>query len=568
MENGNLIIKNGIVFDPVAGIKGEKKDIFIVNGRISEREPKNAKVIDAGNRLVLPGAIDIHSHYAGGKETAGRILRPEDNLRFTLNKRNSLRSGTGFSIPSSFTAGYLYAKLGYTTAFTPAMPPLFARHTHEELADVPILDKGAYPTYDGNWFVMKYVKEKDINMLAACIAWFLTATKGFVLKLVNPGGTENWAWGRNIISPKDRVVHFDVSSEEIIKSCAIANEKLDLPCSVHVHPNNLGKPGNYEITLQTLELMQGVENKERQSFYLAHAQFHSYGGDSWKNFESKADEIASHVNAKDNIVIDTGNVTLDETTTMTSDGPMEYFLSSLTHLKWVNKDVELETAPGVTPYIYSRKLGVCAIQWAIGLELALLIKDPFKVMLGTDHPNGGPFIRYPRIISWLMSREYREKEMQTMNKAVEKRAIIASIDRELDFYEIACITRATQARALRLRDKGTLREGAIGDVAIYDINPLDVDPGKEYERIEKAFSRALYTIKEGNIVVKDGEVISNARGSTHWCNVMLSEKIRSELVKDLDYYFRRFYSVNLENYPVEMDYIEKSAPVNIRAELD
>jgi len=33
---------------------------------------------------------------------------------------------------------------------------------------------------------------------------------------------------------------------------------------------------------------------------------------------------------------------------------------------------------------------VNALQWAIGLEIFLLVKDPWRVVLTTDHPNGGP----------------------------------------------------------------------------------------------------------------------------------------------------------------------------------
>jgi len=45
--------------------------------------------------------------------------------------------------------------------------------------------------------------------------------------------------------------------------------------------------------------------------------------------------------------------------------------------------------------------------WAIGLELALLTKDPWQCMLSTDNPNGAPFVKYPEIIALLMSRRFR-----------------------------------------------------------------------------------------------------------------------------------------------------------------
>ena len=136
------IIKNGHVFDPLNNIKGEKKEICIKDGKIVDKvNEKNAQKIDAQNMIVMPGGIDIHSHISGGKVNAGRLFRPEDSIRNIVPKTSVTRSGTGFSVPSTFLTGYMYANMGYTTVMSPAMPPLMGRHTHEELNDTPIIDK-------------------------------------------------------------------------------------------------------------------------------------------------------------------------------------------------------------------------------------------------------------------------------------------------------------------------------------------------------------------------------------------------------------------------------------------
>ncbi len=562
-----LEVRNGTVYDPLNNIRGEKKDILISDGRVVEKLKGKAEVIDASGRVVMPGGIEIHSHFAGGKETAGRLFRPEDGARVVYRRMDGVRAGSGYSMPSSFTAGYLYAQMGYTTANTPAMPPLFSRHTHEELCDVPIVDKAAYPTYDGNWFMMRYLKEGDKDKLAACAAWFMRATKGLVIKLVNPGGTENWGWGRNAIDIDDNIIGFDVTPAEMVKGLAEANERLRLPHSIHVHPNNLGKPGNFDTTLRTLELARPIKSNGRQSIYLTHAQFHSFGGDSWKNFESKAEDVAKYINSCDHVVCDTGNVTLDETTTMTSDGPMEYFLHNLTHLKWMNKDVELETAPGITPFIYSRKNPVHSIQWAIGLELALLIDDPFKVLLATDHPNGGPFTRYPRLMALLMSEPYRRYYIEErVNSSVGKSTTLPTLDREYDFSDIATISRAGQAKALGLSEfKGHLGIGAHADLAIYDIVPSEADPSKDYKTVEKALSSTVYTIKDGEVVVKDGKITSSPQGRTFWANSIVDHELEKEMEKDLEQYFKKYYSVNLANYPVQREYLERGHEIKLDA---
>ncbi|GAG61025.1 unnamed protein product [marine sediment metagenome] len=265
----DLIIKNGLVYDPLNKIDGEKKDIHIKNGVVVKKVNGDAKVIDASGMIIMPGGVDIHSHIAGAKVNLGRAFRPEDKLSEFNEKRTKLtRSGSGWSVPSTWVTGYRYAKLGYTTVVEPAMSLLKARHTHEEFLDIPIIDKAAFPLFGNNWFIMEYVKQKDYEKLAAYIAWILKATKGYAVKIVNPGGVENWAWGKNVNSLDDHVFHFEVTPREIVESLAKVNEMLKLPHTIHVHANNLGHPGNKEHTLENLFGEQFLEYKKNVGKWL------------------------------------------------------------------------------------------------------------------------------------------------------------------------------------------------------------------------------------------------------------------------------------------------------------
>ena len=129
---GELLIKNGWTYDPLNGVDGEKKDIAVRDGRIvAEGDLQNAKVIDASGMVVMPGGVDIHSHIAGAKVNAGRLLRPEDHYKDVELKTAVTRSGVGYSIPSTFITEYRYSRMGWTTVMEPAMPPLKAKDTHE-----------------------------------------------------------------------------------------------------------------------------------------------------------------------------------------------------------------------------------------------------------------------------------------------------------------------------------------------------------------------------------------------------------------------------------------------------
>jgi dihydroorotase len=63
--SSELLIKNGRVIDPANGVD-RKCDVLIVDGkvaRIGTIETNDQKVIDATDKLVVPGLIDIHVHF-------------------------------------------------------------------------------------------------------------------------------------------------------------------------------------------------------------------------------------------------------------------------------------------------------------------------------------------------------------------------------------------------------------------------------------------------------------------------------------------------------------------------
>src|SRR5215468_4671865 len=62
----NLLIKNGRVLDPAAGVD-EIQDLLIAEGRIARagkglKVPADTRTVDAAGKVVCPGFIDIHTH--------------------------------------------------------------------------------------------------------------------------------------------------------------------------------------------------------------------------------------------------------------------------------------------------------------------------------------------------------------------------------------------------------------------------------------------------------------------------------------------------------------------------
>ena len=561
-----LIVRNGFVYDPLNRIDGEKMDLAIIDGKVVEKvDEKKANMIDASGMIVMPGGVDIHCHVAGAEVNTGRLLRPEDHFRDVEAKTTITRSGVGYSIPSTFTTGYRYAKMGYTTIMNPSMPPLEARHTHEELDDTPMVDKASYPLLGDWWFVLEYLRDGMIKECAAHVAWIMVATKGYAIKIVNPGGLEAWGFGQNVRNVDDPVPRFNITPKEIIRGLCKVNKLLHMPHTIHVHTNNLGKAGNYATALDTMKCVENLALEDKPVIHITHCQFSAFKGSNWRTLTSGAEEIAKYVNHHRHVTLDLGQVVFTDTTTMTADGPFQYGLYQLTSNKWVNHDVETETSSGIVPFRYRRKSYVHSIQWSIGLELALLVEDPWRIYLTTDHPNAAPFTTYPRIISWLMSRNARDITMKRISKRARHKSLLPSIKREYSFYEIAIVTRAGQAKSLNLTQKGHLGIGADADIAIYNINPELVDPSRKYKAVRKAFENTAYTIKNGEIVAKDGKIAKSVRGKTFWVNPQLSSP--TEVADDMKRRFREYWTVEYENYSIPESFLTASAPTFVKAEV-
>jgi formylmethanofuran dehydrogenase subunit A len=526
-----LRITNGEIYDPANGINGEVRDLTIEGGRIVEgcdagKLTRGGRTIDAAGMIVMPGGVDMHAHIAGPKVNTARKMRPEDHRLDPVPRTPLTRSGTGKSVPSTFTTGYRYAAMGYTTAFDAAVPPLAARHAHEEFSDIPVIDKGFFVLMGNNEYIMQQIAAGERDRLRDYVAWLLRATRGYAVKMVNPGGVELWKSLSNVHGLDEEVHGFGVTPRRIIESLAEASMELRLPHPVHIHCNNLGVAGNWETTLETMKALDGRRG------HLAHVQFHSYGGNPGG--------LADYVNAHKNITVDIGQVLFGDTTSMTGDGPLGYILHQVTGRKWVNVDVECEAGCGIVPIEYKDKSHMHTTQWAVGLEWYLMIEDPWRIALSTDHPNGASFVAYPQVIRLLMDRDFRRDAMKKVNlKAISKTAL-PELDREYSLYEIAIITRAAPARILGLKNKGHLGTGADADVTIYD----------KRDDQEEMFSFPRYVIKEGEILVEDGCLRRESFGRTFH----VAPGYDTAVEKDIREYFRKYYTIEFENYPVQLEH--------------
>ena len=539
-------IAGGKVHDPANGVDGEVRDVCLDDRKVVADVGPDARRIDARGMVVMPGGVDIHAHIAGPKLTAARKLSPEDRRDDPLDRTDVLRSGTGGLVPSTFATGYRYSLLGYTTVVEAAAPPLAARHVLSELRDTPMIDKAFLLLMGNNQVLFELIRESGGGVSAAlkdAVAWWLEATGGYGVKLVNPGGVELYKQsGGHIDSLDDEVAGFGVTPRQVLQAIGGAVDELGLPHPVHVHANNLGVPGNADTTLETMRTLSG-----RQAHF-AHVQFHSYGGKPGGLPQSRAPDLLEHLSTHREFTVDVGQVMFGPAMTMTADAHVSEVLRDLDGGKWLSHDTEVETGCGIVPYTYRAGNYVHALQWGIGLELFLLGKDPWQVMLSTDHPNGGSFLSYPKLIRLLMDRAFREDQMRRANqKAIRRTALLDGLEREYTLNEIAIITRAAPARRLGLRDKGHLGIGADADVTIY------------HDRAdrEEMFATPRYVVKGGELAVEDGDLRLAADGTL----LSALAPFDPDVAGVLEPLFGDRYTVAFEHYPVRDPALREPAQI-------
>ena len=508
-------LKGGTVFDPANGIDGERRDLAIRDGRIVD-VPANVPAdneYDATGMIVMAGGIDMHSHIGGGKTNLSRLLLPEDHRDDPVrdaayesvqdaNGRYLRLPSCGVCAPGTLATGYRYAEMGYTAAFEPAMMPSNARHTHLEMGDTPIIDHGAYVMLGNDeLFLQMLAARDDFERLRDYVGWTIHSSKALGVKVVNPGGISAFKFNQRALNVDEPHVHYGITPRDVLHTLTRALTELRVPHPLHVHASNLGVPGNIDSTIATMDAADGLP------VHLTHIQFHSYGVEGPLKFSSGARQIAEAVNARPNVSIDVGQIIFGQTVTASGDTMMQFRNAPLARPhKWVVGDIECDAGCGVVPFRYREQSYVNALQWIIGLEIFLLVDDPWRVAMTTDHPNGGPFTSYPHLIRLLMDKSFRDEQLAKLHADAQVASALPQLTREFSLYEIAIITRAGPARLLGLRDRGHLGVGAAADIAVYRDDP---------DR-ERMFTSPAYVFNDGELVARDGTLVATPTGGIHF----------------------------------------------------
>ncbi|MBF5038849.1 formylmethanofuran dehydrogenase subunit A [Methylophilus sp. 13] len=537
------VLKNAKVIDPAHGKDGVVQDIYIRDGRIIAKpadSEKIAQVYDLNGKIVMAGAIDMHSHIGGGKVNIARMLLPEYQAMRKLEEPEAHICGANCShhaTPNTTDTGMRYIEMGYTAAFEPAVLAVNARQAHMEMGDTPMIDKGGYAMLGNDDYLLRLLSQNaDQKTINDYVAWTLHATQTIGIKVVNPGGISAFKFNERRQDLDQLHSYYNITPRRILQALSRAVNEIGIAKPLHVHCNNLGVAGNFQTTLDTMGASDGIP------MHLTHIQFHSYGTEGDKKFSSAAANIAEAINNNKHITADVGQILFGQTVTASGDNMMQHLNAKVANpKKSVIMDIECDAGCGVVPFKYRDQNYVNALQWAIGLEVFLSVDDPWRIFLTTDHPNGAPFTSYPHLIRLLMDKTFRNDAFDKLNLDAQAMSNLKSLEREYSLYEIATMTRSAPAKLIGLQDRGHLGVGAAADITVY------TDQADK----EAMFAKPDLVFKDGELVVKEGKVVKVVWGATHTAKPAFDLGVE----KDIKQYFDHYHTMQMHNFKISDDQI-------------
>ncbi len=493
MKNQTLQIRGALVCDPTNHHQISPRNINIQNGKIVETFSKNTtpKIINAQNLIAMPGAIDMHAHITSPPLNHARAIQNTTTPHTPNNPPNTAHPDDAKLIPHTFATGYRYAALGYTTVIDAAIAPLDVLAANLQLQDIPNIDVGYLLLLADHPTILSLLAKNQMHQAAALAQHIIHRTAAYSIKLLNPlpphtSPSPKQLWDIDQTNP-----HSNLTTRKIITAWAQIATQIKLPHPPHIHPNSIGLPGNAAVTQKTIHALQGLEA------HLAHLQFHAYSQSPAGNYRSAAEQIANAINQNPNITADIGQISFGPAMAITHDTPLAHMLWQITNNTYHTHTHHPACTCAMTPLNYTSKSYANTIQWATGLELLLMIQNPWQIALTTDHPNGGSFLNYPTIIAQLMNKNLRDQHIQSANPKAIAQTTLQSLSREYTLQQIAILTRAAPAKILGLKNKGHLGPTADADITLYH-NHLS-DPLQMFEAPE-------YVIKGGQLVVKKGQI--------------------------------------------------------------
>lgn len=537
-----VIIKNGLVFDPLNKIEGEKKDILIEDGLIvdSFTNKNDIKEINASGKTIIPAASDIHTHIASQQTSWVRLLG-SNNAQFM----NYWKGLTLEIIARDYISN------GYTFILEANVFPSLSKQTIFDFKLLPVLDKAMLLNVSNLWpLELEYQKGK-MEEMSIFLSDLLTKTKGFGLKVYNPFECETWNFHtlRDSLTEAGRLYNF--SALDVYENLAKCNSYLNLPHALHVHIEGYEHETGKNNLKLILERIKSANIDSKHIFHLAHA--------STYNNDGKNGELIQFLNDNHEFDLDLGIIGFDPINPLiTSDKRLADKIVKQRETegfhKMIRSAIELEGDSFVTLRVISKQDEKVCIQWANAIDLALNIKNKFQISLSLNFPNYSHINKLPEIATYLVSDIARNEFLKDCSSEFLKNTDLKDNIDTLTFNELVTITRASPAKSLGLENiKGNLKVGADGDLNILNIDISELNLKKDYNKLKDALSNIEYVLKAGEIVKKKNEINLNPQGKIFWTNGKLEKPVDPLIMKKKREFYEKYYSIFYESLNISID---------------
>ncbi len=535
-----LLIKNGLIFDPINNIDGEIKDLQIEDGIFVDRfsNEKDIQEIDAKDNTVIPGALDIHAHVASQQTNWVRLLGSKNS--------NFNEYWQGLTLKKIARD---YISNGYTFIIEANTYPSLAKQTIFNFRELPVLDKGMLLNISNIWPLELEFKSGKIEDMSVFISDLLNMTKSYGLKVYNPFEAETWNFKklRDDINKSGRLYYF--SALDVYENLTKANELLGLPHSIHAHiegyETEQGKENLFCILEKIKSLNINSKAERSQVFHLAHASAYNIDGNN--------SELLKILNNSNKIDLDLGFLCFNVINPLITSDRRQIEAIQVENetkgiFKLIRSAIETEGDSFSSLRVFDKKNELHNILWANALDLALNIKNKWQVQITLNYPIYGDINNIPEIASWLLSEKAREEYKKELWQGLPQ------TKGSLTFNELIIMSRSSPARSLGLKNiKGNLGNGADGDLNILDINLNDVDTNNDYDLIKKSLKNIKYVIKAGEIIKNHDKVKLDSHGKIFWADGQAVKEDKSIIMNKKKEFYEKYYSIFYDSLKVSID---------------
>jgi len=438
--------------------------------------------------------------------------------------------------------------------------PSLARQTIFNFKNLPVLDKAMLLNASNLWPLELEFQRGKIDNMAVFLSDLLSMTKGFGFKVYNPFESESWNFKdlRKDVSTKGRLYNF--SALDVYENLTKANEHLGLPHSIHAHIEGYEqiKAKNNLFTILNKIKSLGLEPnshldselKRSQIFHIAHASAYNVDGNN--------SELINSLNEDKNIDVDLGFIGFDKINPLiTSDRRL---INSLlkdngdeNDIALIRSAVEFEGDTFATLRNFDKKNIQDCILWANGIDIALKVNNKWQLQFSVNYPNYSNINNVPKIATWLVSKDARDRFMTGMNKEFLINNTLKDNDKILTFNEYIILTRASPAKSLGLGNiKGSLSNGADADLNILDLNINDIDTSKDHESLKNALSNIEYVIKSGKIIKHKEKINLTPQGKIFWSKGKVEVADKDLIMNSKRDFYQKYSSVFYESLKISI----------------